>query len=192
MNNHPTCHHYCITGGIGAGKSFVCNIMRQQGIDIYDCDSAAKRLMNNDPQLRRQLTQLIGHDTYTAEGMLNKATVASFLLGSEANKQRLNAIVHPAVIADYYQSGLTWMESAIIYEAHLEQYVDRIVAVTAPAEVRIKRIMHRDSLTYDRAAEWISKQADQEEVARRADFVIVNDGITDLLPQVERMITLFT
>ena len=68
-----------ITGGIGSGKSYVCQLLTQHGISIYDCDSAAKRLMRTSPVLRQQLTKLIGPDTYDAEGQLNKAEVARFL-----------------------------------------------------------------------------------------------------------------
>ena len=73
-----------IAGGIGSGKSYVCRQLQRRGITVYDCDSAAKRLIRTSPDIRRQLTALIGPDTYTAEGQLNKAAVAQFLLASEA------------------------------------------------------------------------------------------------------------
>ena len=106
-----------ITGGIGSGKSYVCQLLTQHGISIYDCDSAAKRLMRTSPVLRQQLTKLIGPDTYDAEGQLNKAEVARFLLLSEQNAQAINAIVHPAVAQDFKESGYQWMECAILYES---------------------------------------------------------------------------
>lgn len=179
---------YCITGGIGAGKSYVCKRLERRGIGIYDCDSAAKRLMHDSPGLRRSLTELIGEDAYNADGTLNKPAVTRFLLSSEENKQRVNAIVHPAVMEDFKASGLQWMECAILYEASLEHHVDKVIAVTAPAETRIRRIMQRDSLSYDKAREWIRKQTDQEAVAARADFVIRNDGIADIDGQLDQAI----
>ena len=179
---------YCITGGIGAGKSYVCRIMEEYGISIYDCDTAAKRLMNTSESLKQQLTELIGDEAYR-DGILNKPAVAQFLLASETNKQAINAIVHPAVMADFQASGLQWMESAILYEAHLEGYVDGVVAVTAPTELRIQRIMKRDGISYDKAKEWIEKQASQEEVAQRADFVVVNDG--EVRPRIEKLLEFF-
>jgi dephospho-CoA kinase len=181
--------HYCITGGIGSGKSYVCNLLRKHGIEIYDCDSAAKRLMRQSPDIRSRLTALIGPDTYYADGSLNKAAVATFLLASEANKQSINAIVHPAVIIDFYASGMQWMESAILYEAGLEQHVDFVVAVTAPREVRIERIMQRDGISSQKAAKWIDKQTSQEIVAQRADFVITNDGVAPLDEQIEELLS---
>lgn len=172
--------HYCITGGIGAGKSYVCRLIEKAlGVTVYDCDSNAKRLMNTSPDIRQRLTALIGSDAYI-DGNLNKPVVARFLLASEENKQAINAIVHPAVMQDFYDSGQQWMESAILYEAHLESYVDEVIAVTAPTEVRIQRIMQRDGISYDKAKEWIDNQFSQEEVVNRADHVIVNDGKTQV------------
>lgn len=180
--------HYCITGGIGAGKSYVCALLRKHGIDIYDCDDGAKRITRTSEEVKRKLKQLIGEDVYLPDGTYNKPVVAKFLLASEENKQALNAVIHPAVMQDFYDSGLLWMESAILYEAHLEQWVDKVVAVTAPLEVRIQRVMKRDSLDHDRAKAWVDRQADQAEVARRADYVIVNDGKTDLEEQIQNIL----
>lgn len=180
--------YYCITGGIGAGKSFVCRLLEQHGIDIYDCDSGAKRIMNSDPGIMQALTSLIGSNTYK-DGTLNKPVVAQFLLASEANKQAVNAIVHPAVMQDFRHSGKQWMESAILHEAHLEQYVDKVVAVTAPEETRIQRVMKRDGIDYVKAKEWVDKQFPQEEVARRSDYVIVNDGKANLEEQITNLLS---
>ena len=170
---------YCLTGGIGAGKSYVCSLLREKGIEIYDTDNAAKRLIAQSPEIRRQLNELIGG--------LDKQTIAAFLLKSEENKLAINSIVHPAVIKDFLDSGYEWMECAIIYEAHLEQYVDKVIAVTAPREVRIERIMARDGITRKEAEQWIDAQYPQEKVAERADFVIINDGNKDLHKQIEEL-----
>lgn len=168
--------HYCITGGIGAGKSYVCNVMKQlYGISIYDCDRGAKVLMNSSPEIITSLTNLIGTEAYK-DGRLNKAVVAQFLLESEANKQAINAIVHPAVIKDFHASGMQWMESAILYEAHLENCVDAVLAVTAPRDIRISRIMERDNISRQKAEQWIDQQMPQESIAAKADYVIINDG----------------
>jgi dephospho-CoA kinase len=170
---------YCLTGGIGAGKSYVCSLLREKGVEIYDTDNAAKRLIAQSPEIRQQLKELIGG--------LDKQTIAAFLLKSEENKLAINSIVHPAVIKDFLDSGYEWMECAIIYEAHLEQYVDKVIAVTAPREVRIERIMARDGITRKEAEQWIDAQYPQEKVAERADFVIINDGNKDLQKQIEEL-----
>ena len=177
-----------ITGGIGSGKSYVCKLLGQRGITVYDCDAAAKRLMRTSESLQRQLIDLIGPEAYRAPGILNKAAVAKFLLASERNAQAIDAIVHPAVEHDFLASGLQWIESAILYQAGFERLVDAVIVVTAPEEVRIRRIMDRDGISSEKAREWIARQWPQEEVRRRADYEIRNDGQQPLPPQIERII----
>ena len=169
-----------IAGGIGSGKSYVAQRLARHGIEVYDCDAAAKRLMRTSAELRRQLTELIGPDAYSSENGLNKAAVSRFLLASEANAQAVNAIVHPAVFADFLQSGAQWLESAIMYESGADRYVDRVIVVTAPEDVRLQRIVQRDGITRKQAMAWMRRQWPQEEVRRRADYEIVNDGQTDI------------
>ena len=182
-----------ITGGIGSGKSYVCRLLGQRGITVYDCDAAAKRLMNTSPLLRSQLISLIGPSAYDGpDGQLNKAVVARFLLASEENTRFIDNIVHPAVIADFEESRAEWMECALLYESASDRVVDRVIAVTAPEEVRIERIIRRDGIDRQKALEWIGRQWPQEQVTRRADFVIVNDGITPLDPQIDKIIKTIT
>ena len=160
-----------ITGGIGSGKSYVCARLAARGISVYDCDSAAKRLMRTSPAIMEALSRLIGPDTYT-DGRLNKARVAEFLLASETNAKAIDGIVHPAVADDFNRSGAEWMECAILYESGFNNLVDFVVAVTAEAKAR----------------EWLSRQMPQDEVERLADFVIVNDGQSDIDKQIDQLI----
>lgn len=177
-----------ITGGIGSGKSFVCRRLEAiYGIEIYDCDSAAKRLMRTSAAIRSALTSLIGPGTYAGQ-RLNKAEVAAFLLASEANARAIDSIVHPAVAEDFTRSGAQWMECAILFESGFDRLVDRVVAVAAPEDVRLRRIMERDGISADKASEWMGRQMSQDEVARRADFVITNDGGSDIDKQLEQLI----
>ncbi|MGN1228187.1 MAG: dephospho-CoA kinase [Prevotella sp.] len=178
-----------ITGGIGSGKSYVCRLLEERGIRVYDCDSAAKRLIRTSPLLQQRLTHLIGDDTFI-DGRLNKAAVASFMMQSDDNVKAVNAIVHPAVADDFFQSDYTWMETAILYDCGFDRYADIVIAVIAPEETRISRIMKRDGISRAKALEWISKQMDQQEVSRRADHVIINDGTHDLPSQIDRILTL--
>jgi len=188
-----------ITGGIGSGKSYVCRLLGERGIVVYDCDSAAKRLMRQSETLRRQLTDLIGPEAYepykphepnkpNEPYSLNKAVVSRFLLASPENARAIDDIVHPAVFRDFEESGCQWVESAILYESGLDRLVDRVVVVTAPLEVRLQRIMERDHLSREKSMEWVARQLPQEEVRRRADFEIVNDGEADLRQQIENIL----
>lgn len=180
-----------ITGGIGSGKSYVCRMLESRGISVYDCDAAAKRLMRTSEKLQQELRQLVGQDVYTSDGQLQKRVLADFLLTSEANKLALNDVIHPAVAEDFLSSGMTWLESAILFESGFDSRVsfDRVVCVSAPRDVRIQRIMRRDNITAAKAAEWIDTQMAQEEVERRSHFVIVNDGKSDIEQQIDNMLS---
>lgn len=180
-----------ITGGIGSGKSYVCRILESRGICVYDCDAAAKRLMRTSEKLQQELRQLVGQDVYTSDGQLQKRVLSDFLLTSEANKLALNDVIHPAVAEDFLSSGMTWLESAILFESGFDRRVsfDRVVCVSAPRDVRIQRIMRRDNISAAKAAEWIDTQMAQKEVERRSHFVIVNDGKSDIEQQIDNMLS---
>ncbi len=169
-----------ITGGIGSGKSYVCQLLKTRGIEVYDCDQAAKRIIRTSDDVRQQLLQLIGS--------LEKADIARFLLESEANAQKIDAIVHPAVFRDFEESGFQWMESAILYESGASHLVDRVIVVTAPEDVRIQRVMQRDGITREKALQWIDRQWPQQQVKALADYEIVNDGIADIDSQIDRLL----
>lgn len=169
-----------ITGGIGSGKSYVCKLLKAHGIEVYDCDQAAKRIIRTSEEVRQKLLQLIGS--------LEKADIARFLLESETNAKKIDAIVHPAVFHDFGESGYQWMESAILYESGANKLVDRVVVVTTPEEVRIQRVMQRDTISREKALQWMQRQWPQEELCRRADYEILNDGHADLNEQIEALL----
>lgn len=177
-----------ITGGIGSGKSFICRTFQKYGHQVFDCDSEAKRLMHDDATLRQQLTALIGADTYLPDGRLNKAVVAQFLLSSPGHTKAIDAIVHPAVFRAFEESGLQFMESAILFESGADRLVDKVIVVTAPRELRIQRVMVRDHISRQQVEQWIAKQLPQEELTRQADFTVVNDGIEDIDKQIIKIL----
>lgn len=179
-----------LTGGIGAGKSYVCRVLESRfGISVYDCDAAAKRLMASSEELQDGLRRLVGEGVYINK-VLQKRVLAQFLLASEANKLAVDNIVHPAVARDFEQSGAEWLESAILFDSgfYRRTRFDCIVCVAAPMETRVERVMRRDGITRQRAQEWMSRQLPQDEVERRSDFVITNDGRSDIASQVEHIL----
>lgn len=185
----PVKRWIAITGGIGSGKSYVCQLLLKRGIVVYDCDEAAKRLMRESPSLRSQLKNLVGNDVYRGTD-LQKRVLAAYILQSDEHKQAVNDIVHPAVASDFINSGYEWLESAILFESGFSLRVPfyRVVCVSAPLEVRIARIMRRDSLTRDMALQWINRQMPQSEMVSRSDFEIVNDGERDLESQIDTLL----
>lgn len=177
-----------ITGGIGSGKSHVCQLLAGYGIKVYDCDAAAKRLMASSPPLQARLQELVG-GVYINK-VLQKSVLAQYLLASDANKQAVDNVVHPAVAADFMASGLEWLESAILFDSGFYRRVsfDYVVCVSAPIEVRVERIVRRDNTTRERALQWIGRQMPQEQVERLSDFVIRNDGRSNVNQQIENIL----
>ena len=179
-----------ITGGIGAGKSYVCQALMHRAISVYDCDEAAKRLMRESGELRNALSTLVGADLYRGE-VLDKAMLARFILQGQSNKTAVENIVHPAVAHDFICSGLDWLESAILFESSFNHRInlDYVVCVTAPLAVRVARITHRDNISEACALDWINAQMSQEEKANRSDFIIYNDGQSDIDQQLDTILS---
>ena len=183
-----------ITGGIGAGKSYVSRLLTEAfGIPVYDCDSAAKRLMATSDELRARLTALIGDDAYLPDGTLNRPAVASYLFADKDHVSRINAIVHPAVKDDFLrwtaaqeQDGQTLvaLESAVLLEAHLADDLDAVIFVDAPVELRLERAMQRDGATCEQILARINRQKADEDFRQTCDYVVINDG-RDLRPQLQ-------
>lgn len=186
MNNLP---RIAITGGIGSGKSYVCKLLADRGVKVYDCDAAAKRIMATDTALQANLNAVVGEEVFI-DGILQKPILAKFLLASEANKQAINDVVHPAVVADFIASNYQWLESAILFDAKFNKRInfDYIVCVIAPEDVRIERIAQRDSISHEQALQWIKHQMPQEEMAQKADFIIINDGTSDLSAAIKSLL----
>ena len=171
-----------ITGGIGSGKTFVSNLLKERGIPIYNSDDEAKRLMVSDEGIRRDLMALLGEDVYQGDA-LNKSLLASYLFADAGNAARINAIVHPRVRADFSRwlaehqdVEVAGLECAILYEAGFEDTVDKVVMVYAPESLRIERAMKRDNATESQIRARIAAQMDDEEKSRRSDYVIYTDG----------------
>ncbi len=168
-----------ITGGIGSGKSTVCRLFAARGVAVYDTDAAAKRLMGEDETLKRAIIDRFGAASYTAEG-LNRSYLAAQIFGNEEAREALNGLVHPAVTADFErwveeQAGeYVVLESAILFEAGLDKYLDRVVAVLAPRALRLERAMKRDGATRDKIEQRMDAQMSDDELRERADVSLVN------------------
>ncbi len=182
-----------ITGGIGAGKSFVSKRLTTMGFPVFDCDSQGKRLMNEDPAIRIQLIDLLGVECYNEDG-LNRAYVAQRLFNDSNIKAAIEQIVHPKVAiafanwAEEQNSPLVFVESAILYESGFDQYVDKIIMVDADQEVRISRILHRDICTRAQAEERIQAQASSADKRKKADYIIENNPHNDVNQQLFQLV----
>lgn len=170
-----------LTGGIGSGKSTIARALHARGIPVYDTDTEAKRLIRTDPDIRRAIIALLGEGAYTPEGYCPEY-VATRVFADKALLSGLNRIVHPAVMRDVQRwhgeqtSRYCVVESALLYESGLSEICDRVVAVTAPEEVRIERTIRRDSADINKVRARIRAQMSDAELAARSGIVVVNDG----------------
>jgi dephospho-CoA kinase len=180
-----------ITGGIGSGKSLVCKIFSTMNIPIYDADSRAKCLINNDLSLKKSVKNLLGDNAYTPTGEYNRAWVASQVFNNPELLKQLNAIVHPRVRED----SQTWVnqnskapfllyEAALMKAAGYGNMFEKVIVVNAPINLRIKRIQARDKRTEQEIRDIIARQISDEERSKIADFVIENDDKQSVLKQV--------
>ena len=174
-----------ICGGIGSGKSTVCQMFAERGAAIYDSDSRAKALMSESAELRAALIAEFGEACY-ADGALNRPYLAEKVFGSEEQLARLNSIVHPAVKADFLawaeaqEGDFCILETAILFESGFDAVVDASVAVLAPMPLRVERAMQRDNATKEQIEARIKAQMNDDELMRRADFAIVNIHLEDV------------
>ena len=182
-----------ITGGIGSGKTYVCQRLKQRGIPVYHCDDEAKRLMTESPVIRKKMCKLIGNDAYNGQE-LNKPFIAQYLFASDDHANNINAIVHPVVRQDFLQwtkqqnSHIVAQECALLFESGFQDTVDFTIEVYAPQSLRIQRATQRDHVASEHILARMAQQMDEEEKRQRADFCILNDGTTDLDAQLDLLL----
>lgn len=182
--------HIGITGGIGTGKSFVSKIFKSIGIAFYDADKEAKEIMTKSQQVREALILAFGNQIYQSDSSLNRKWLSERVFKDAAQLAVLNGIVHPAVIQDAQdwanrQTGLyTLKEAALLFESGSYKSLDYTILVKAPLDLRIQRVMKRDGVSKEEVLNRIRKQMPEEEKEVLADFTIVNDEISALLPQI--------
>lgn len=182
-----------LTGGIGAGKTYISTLFAEKGIAIYDSDLRAKVLMVTNANLILQIKDFFGENAYLADGSLNRLHLANIVFHDTEKLNLLNKLVHPVLKQDAkkwfeQQEGIyAIQEAAILFESHMERYLDYTILVYTPLEIREKRVIARDNISLTEVKARIDKQMPDEEKINKADFVIYNDGQHDIFSQVENI-----
>lgn len=183
-----------ITGGIGAGKSVVANILRVMGYDVYDSDSEARRIMTESPVVRSELIETFGRKVFSGDG-LRRDVLGAMVFGNAEMLAKLNAIVHRAVIDDIEcwraDSGAAriFVETAILYTSGLVDSVDDVWFVTADDETRIARVIRRNGLSRESiVARMRAQDAEATASVGPRRYSIVNDGITPVIPRIHELL----
>lgn len=179
-----------VTGGIGSGKTVVCRIFRVLGIPVFDADTAAKKLMQHDRTLAAAIREAFGDEAYLPDGGLNRTYLSAKVFTNREALERLNALVHPAAIkaandwAALQHAPYTVKEAALLFESGSYRHNDVNILVTAPEAVRILRVMQRDGITEDQVKARMARQLSDDVKTGLADYIIVNDDKTAIIPQV--------
>lgn len=180
-----------ITGGIGAGKSVVCKIFKVLNIPVYDADSRAKAVMTTDGILIEAIKKEFGTLSFKANGDLNREYLSKEVFADEEKLKKLNSLVHPRVAVDYEawlakQKGAPYIlkEAALLFESGSFKVLDKVLVVSAPTEVRVKRVLARDPQRNEKQVNDIMENQLSEEVKRQqADYIIENDEKHSLIEQ---------
>ncbi|MBS3806839.1 MAG: dephospho-CoA kinase [Bacteroidales bacterium] len=179
-----------ITGGIGSGKSLVCQVFERLGVPVFYADQQAKWLYDHDQQVRRQLIQHFGPELYDQKG-LKRALLASKIFNNPEALKKVNGIVHPVVREKFLQWCRSYQhlpyvleEAAILFESGAHEGLDYTILVYAPQEIRIQRVMERDQASRQAVSERMHHQMADEDKMDQADFVIYNDGSQMVIPQI--------
>lgn len=188
-----------ITGGIGSGKSTVARIIKDSGYLILDADSIAKKIMLTNETVIQAIKVAFGQESYTAN-KLNKDFLAASVFTSVENVRKISSIVHPPTITkinelmdkEFTNKDIVFVESALIYESEMDEILDHVLLVTSPEELRIERIIKRDSTSESKVLQRMKYQMPELEKENLSDFVIKNESsIEDLENKTKFFLMLF-
>lgn len=183
-----------VTGGIGSGKSVVCDVLRLHNIPVFDADQEAKKLNDTSPVIRKKLINKFGPDLYQ-NNRLDRKKLADLIFNNEKNLRTTNAIIHPE-LAKHFEKwvdqrkhhAVVAIDAAVLYEAGFQSLLDKTIVVMAPLEIRIERAAKRDRLSKEQITARANSQMNDGEKARLADFIIHNDGRHSLLEQIAQIL----
>jgi dephospho-CoA kinase len=178
-----------LTGGIGSGKSIVCQVFKTLGIPIFNADNAAKFLMQHDISLMNEIKKIFGEGIYK-NNQLQSTTLANIVFADKQKLQQLNELAHPATIAfannwiNTQNGPYIIKEAALFFESGTDSEMNIMIGIFAPKELRIKRVLERNSLTIHEVEARIAQQMNEDEKMDRCNFIITNNDLMAVIPQV--------
>ena len=181
-----------LTGGIGSGKTTVAKIFEQLGTPVYYADMRAKSIIEEDEMVRNAIISNFGEQSFV-DGKYNRSYISSIVFNDAEKLLQLNQIVHPAAIAD----AAEWMkkqnapyiikEAALLFESGSHKHLDKIIGVTSPTHLRMKRTASRDQISEEEVMKKIALQMPNEEKMAKCDYIVTNNEKELILPQVLKL-----
>ncbi len=174
-----------LTGGIGSGKSSVAALLRERGVPVVDADELSREVVAPGSPGLAQVAEAFGAEVLAPDGTLDRPRLGARVFKDSAERQRLDAIVHPLVrklsqerFAALEQAGVTLAgyDVPLLFEAGLEQLLRPVVVVAVSEATQLSRVMARDGLSEEAARSRMAAQWPLSEKRARADHVIDNDG----------------
>ena len=188
-----------LTGGIGSGKSTVAGFIEELGFPVYYSDVRAKEIVNDNENLKNEISKLLGENAYDESGRYNRKYVADLVFNNDELLKQLNGLIHPAVRLDFenwvasQSAEFVFKETALLFELKLNEGCYKSILVTADDNIRIKRVMDRDGKTYREVEAVMTKQMPEKDKVKKADFVIYNNSnIEDLKTETEKTVMKLT
>lgn len=181
-----------VTGGIGSGKTTVCQLFELHGMPVFYSDQVSKHILATDSDVRKAVVARVGANSYTADGP-DRAFLASVVFNDKAALEFLNGLLHPKVGLAFAEwctkqnSAYVLKEAAILFEAGAQKGLDAVIVVSAPDEVRIERVAQRDGVSREAVLKRMAKQMPQNEKVALADHIVENDGSRSLIEQVNKL-----
>lgn len=180
-----------ITGGIGSGKTTVCKVFELLGIPVFYADDVAKSVMQTDNQLKQEILNAFGSESYSSDGRLNRPFLASIVFKDVSELTKLNSIVHPAVfrafdkwIEAHLNAPYILKEAALLFESESYKMCDQSVLVISPESTRIKRIKARDHISEEEIMLRMKRQFTDDQKMKLANYILVNDENQLLIPRI--------
>ena len=179
-----------ITGGIGSGKSTVCNIFKILGIPVFEADLVAKSLINSNSNIRNGLIELFGKNIYNENNHVNRKMLANLIFNDDNLLDKVNRLIHPEVRNEFVKwqelqnQEYAIHEAAILFESGFYKMMDYTILVTAPEETRIERVTKRENISAELVKIRMEKQWPDKEKRILASIELVNDNKNLLIPQI--------
>ena len=175
-----------LVGPAGAGKSTVARALEADGARVFDGDRVGHDVANSDPEVRAALTAEYGPQVYRADGTLDRKQVAARVFTDPAALARLNQLVHPRILTRLRDgialaardgfTGVVVVDAALLLDWSFERECDAVLAVLAPSEQQVERLVATRGWSADQARQRLANARRPESFAAAADQVIMNDG----------------